>query len=75
MSVPRTSIKIYQKLNAVPQEMYEEIVKDNAYRKAQNEALTGENELLRGQLSNLKTEKNVDIYESTIEMQKKISLI
>ena len=71
MSVPRTSIKIYQKLNAVPQEMYEEIVKDNAYRKAQNEALTGENELLRGQLSNLKTEKNVDIYESTIEMQKK----
>lgn len=71
MSVPRSSIKIYQKLNAVPQEMYEEIVKDNAYRKAQNEALTGENELLRGQLSNLKTEKNVDIYESTIEMQKK----
>ena len=71
MNVPRSSIKIYQKLNAVPQEMYEEIVKDNAYRKAQNEALTGENELLRGQLSNLKTEKNVDIYESTIEMQKK----
>lgn len=71
MNVPSSSIKIYQKLNAVPQEMYEEIVKDNAYRKAQNEALTGENELLRGQLSNLKTEKNVDIYESTIEMQKK----
>lgn len=71
MSVSRSSIKIYQKLNAVPQEMYEEIVKDNAYRKAQNEALTGENELLRGQLSNLKTEKNIDIYESTIEMQKK----
>ena len=71
MSVTRSSIKIYQKLNAVPQEMYEEIVKDNAYRKAQNEALTGENEILRGQLSNLKTEKNIDIYESTIEMQKK----
>mgnify|MGYP002674508380 FL=1 len=71
MSVPRSSIKIYQKINAVPQEMYEEIVKDNAYRKAQNEALTGENEILRGQLSNLKTEKNIDIYESTIEMQKK----
>lgn len=71
MSVPRSSIKIYEKLNAVPQEMYEEIVKDNAYRKAQNEALTGENEILRGQLSNLKTEKNIDIYESTIEMQKK----
>lgn len=71
MNVPSSSIKIYQKLNAVPQEMYEEIVKDNAYRKAQNEALTGENELLRGQLSNLKTEKNIDIYESTIEMQKK----
>ena len=70
MSVPRTSIKIYQKLNAVPQEMYEEIVKDNAYRKAQNEALTGENEILRGQLSNLKTEKNVDIYEAVIEDQK-----
>lgn len=71
MNVSRSSIKIYQKLNAVPQEMYEEIVKDNAYRKAQNEALKGENELLRGQLSNLKTEKNIDIYESTIEMQKK----
>lgn len=70
MSVPRSSIKIYQKINAVPQEMYEEIVKDNAYRKAQNEALTGENELLRGQLSNLKTEKNVDIYEAVIEDQK-----
>lgn len=70
MNVPRSSIKIYQKLNAVPQEMYEEIVKDNAYRKAQNEALTGENELLRGQLSNLKTEKNVDIYEAVIEDQK-----
>ena len=70
MNVSRSSIKIYQKLNAVPQEMYEEIVKDNAYRKAQNEALTGENEILRGQLSNLKTEKNVDIYEAVIEDQK-----
>lgn len=69
--IPRSSARLMKKLNAVPQEMYEEIVKDNAYRKAQNEALTGENELLRGQLSNLKTEKNVDIYESTIEMQKK----
>ena len=70
MSVTRSPIKIYQKLNAVPKEMYEEIVKDNAYRKAQNEALTGENEILRGQLSNLKTEKNVDIYEAVIEDQK-----
>lgn len=70
MSVPRSSIKIYQKLNAVPQEMYEEIVKDNAYRKAQNEALTGENEILRGQLSNLETEKNVYTYEAVIESQK-----
>lgn len=70
MNVPRSSIKIYQKLNAVPQEMYEEIVKDNAYRKAQNEALTGENEILRGQLSNLKTEKNVYTYEAVIEDQK-----
>lgn len=70
MSVPRSSIKIYQKLNAVPQEMYEEIVKDNAYRKAQNEALTGENEILRRQLSNLKTEKNVYTYEAVIEDQK-----
>lgn len=69
-SVRRSSIKIYQKLNAVPQEMYEEIVKDNAYRKAQNEALTGENEILRGQLSNLKTEKNVYTYEAVIEDQK-----
>ena len=48
MSVPRSSIKIYQKLNAVPQEMYEEIVKDNAYRKAQNEALTGEMRFCEG---------------------------
>lgn len=70
MNVPRSSIKIYQKLNAVPQEMYEEIVKDNAYRKAQNEALTGENEILRGQLSNLNTEKNVYTYEAVIEDQK-----
>lgn len=70
MNVPSSSIKIYQKLNAVPQEMYEEIVKDNAYRKAQNEALTGENEILRGQLSNLKTEKNVYTYEAVIEDQK-----
>lgn len=70
MSVPRSSIKIYQKINAVPQEMYEEIVKDNAYRKAQNEALTGENEILRGQLSNLKTEKNIYTYEAVIEDQK-----
>lgn len=70
MNVPRSSIKIYQKLNAVPQEMYEEIVKDNAYRKAQNEALTGENEILRKQLSNLKTEKNVYTYEAVIEDQK-----
>lgn len=70
MNVPRSSIKIYQKLNAVPQEMYEEIVKDNAYRKAQNEALTGENEILRGQLSNLKTKNNIDAYEEIIESQK-----
>ena len=70
MNVPSASIKIYQKLNAVPQEMYEEIVKDNAYRKAQNEALTGENELLRGQLSNLKTKNNIDTYEAVIENQK-----
>lgn len=70
MNVPRSSIKIYQKLNAVPQEMYEEIVKDNAYRKAQNEALIGENELLRGQLSNLKTKNNIDAYEEIIESQK-----
>lgn len=70
MNVPRSSIKIYQKLNAVPQEMYEEIVKDNAYRKAQNEALIGENELLRGQLSNLKTKNNIDTYEAVIENQK-----
>lgn len=70
MSVQRSSIKIYQKINAVPQEMYEEIVKDNAYRKAQNEALTGENEILRGQLINLKTEKNVYTYEAVIESQK-----
>lgn len=70
MSVPRSPLKIHQAMHAVSEEMYEEIVKDNAYRKAQNEALTGENEILRTQLSNLKTEKNVDIYEAVIEDQK-----
>ena len=71
MRVPRSPLKIYQKLNAVPQAQYEEIVKDNAYRKTQNEALTRENEILRGQLSHLKTKNNIDAYEEIIESKNK----
>ena len=65
--VPRSSSR---KLNVVPVEMYEEVSRDNMYRKAQNKALTSENEALRGQISKLKTKNNIDIYEATIENQK-----
>lgn len=68
--VPRSSSGVLKKLNVVPVEMYEEVSRDNMYRKAQNKALTSENEALRGQISKLKTKNNIDIYEATIENQK-----
>lgn len=68
--VPRSSSRVLKKLNVVPVEMYEEVSRDNMYRKAQNKALTSENEALRGQISKLKTKNNIDIYEATIEDQK-----
>lgn len=68
--VPRSSSRVLKKLNVVPVEMYEEVSRDNMYRKAQNKALTSENEALRGQISKLKTKNNIDTYESVIENQK-----
>lgn len=68
--VPRSSSRVLKKLNVVPVEMYEEVSRDNMYRKAQNKALTSENENLRTQLINLKTENNIDTYEAVIESQK-----
>lgn len=68
--VPRSSSRVLKKLNVVPVEMYEEVSRDNMYRKAQNKALTSENEALRGQISKLKTKNNIDIYEAAIENQK-----
>lgn len=68
--VPRSSSRVLKKLNVVPVEMYEEVSRDNMYRKAQNKALTSENKALRGQISKLKTKNNIDIYEATIENQK-----
>lgn len=68
--VPRSSSRVLKKLNVVPVEMYEEVSRDNMYRKAQNKALTSENEALRGQISKLKTKNSIDIYEATIENQK-----
>lgn len=68
--VPRSSSRVLKKLNVVPVEMYEEVSRDNMYRKAQNKALTSENEALRGQISKLKTKNNIDTYEAVIENQK-----
>lgn len=68
--VPRSSSRVLKKLNVVPVEMYEEVSRDNMYRKVQNKALTSENEALRGQISKLKTKNNVDTYEAVIEEQK-----
>lgn len=68
--VPRSSSRVLKKLNVVPVEMYKEVSRNNMYRKAQNKALTSENEALRGQISKLKTKNNIDIYEATIENQK-----
>lgn len=68
--VPRSSSRVLKKLNVVPVEMYEEVSRDNTYRKTQNEALSSENDALRSQISKLKTKNNIDIYEATIENQK-----
>lgn len=68
--VPRSSSRVLKKLNVVPVEMYEETIRDNTYRKEQNEALTCENEALRSQISKLKTKNNIDTYEAVIEKQK-----
>lgn len=69
-SVRRSSTRVLKKLKLVPNEMYDEIVRDNSYRKAQNSALSSENDALRSQLSKLKTKNNIDTYESVIENQK-----
>lgn len=70
MSVRRSSSAFMKKMHAVPEEMYQEIVKDNAYRRERDSALNKENEILRKQLIDIKTNTNTDIYEATIEMQK-----
>lgn len=68
--IPRSSARLMKKFNVVPVAMYDEIVRDNSYRKTQNEALSSENNALRSQISKLKTKNNIDIYEATIENQK-----
>lgn len=68
--VRRSSARVLKKLKLVPNEMYDEIVRDNSYRKAQNSALSSENDALRSQLSKLKTKNNIDTYEAVIENQK-----
>lgn len=69
-SVRRSSTRVLKKLKLVPNDMYDEIVRDNSYRKAQNSALSSENDALRSQLSKLKTKNNIDTYEAVIENQK-----
>lgn len=69
-SVPRSSSRVLKKLNVVPVEMFDDIARDNTYRKTQNEALSSENEALRSQISKLKTKNNIDTYEAVIENQK-----
>lgn len=68
--VSRSSSRVLKKLNVVPVEMYEEVSRDNMYRKTQNEALSSENDALRSQISKLKTKNNIDTYEAVIENQK-----
>lgn len=70
MSVSRSSARVLEKLKLVPVAMFDDIARDNTYRKTQNEALSNENDALRSQISKLKTKNNVDIYEATIENQK-----
>lgn len=68
--VSRSSSRVLEKLKLVPVEMFDDIARDNTYRKTQNEALSSENNALRSQISKLKTKNNIDIYEATIENQK-----
>lgn len=68
--VSRSSSRVLKKLNVVPVEMYEEVSRDNMYRKTQNEALSSENDALRSQISKLKTKNSIDTYEAVIENQK-----
>lgn len=69
-SVSRSSSRVLEKLKLVPVAMYDEIARDNTYRKTQNEALSSENDALRSQISKLKTKNNIDTYEAVIEKQK-----
>lgn len=68
--VSRSSSRVLEKLKLVPVAMFDDIARDNTYRKTQNEALSSENNALRSQISKLKTKNNIDIYETTIENQK-----
>lgn len=69
-SVRRSSARVLEKLKLVPVAMFDDIARDNTYRKTQNEALSNENDALRSQISKLKTKNNIDVYEATIEKQK-----
>ena len=68
--VSRSSSRVLEKLKLVPVTMFDDIARDNTYRKTQNEALSNENDALRSQLSKLKTKNNIDTYEAVIEKQK-----
>lgn len=68
--VSRSSSRVLEKLKLVPVAMFDDIARDNTYRKTKNEALSSENNALRSQISKLKTKNNIDIYEATIENQK-----
>lgn len=70
MSVSRSSSRVLKKLKLVPVAMFDDIARDNTYRKEQNKALTSENDALRSQISKLKTKNNIDTYEAVIEEQK-----
>ena len=69
-SVSRSSSRVLEKLKLVPVAMFDDISRDNTYRKEQNKALTSENDALRAQISKLKTKNNIDTYEAVIEDQK-----
>ena len=68
--IPRSSARLMKKFNVVPVAMFDDIARDNTYRKTQNEALSSENDALRSQISKLKTKNNIDTYETVIENQK-----
>lgn len=68
--IPRSSARLMKKFNVVPVAMFDDIARDNTYRKEQNKALSSENDALRSQISKLKTKNNIDTYEAVIENQK-----